>query len=322
MSNATSPTSPQNTGYRVKNWAKYNDALVNRGNITLWFDEELVENGRHSNEETKVGRPFIYSDSVMMFALILKVMFQLPYRQTEGLLRALVQLSNLQLPVPDYTSIAKRAETMKVSIEPGKTASAIDLVVDSTGLKVFGEGEWKVRQHGQGKRRVWRKIHLAVDPHTHYIHAHVTTESNVHDSHVVGELLNQVTPNVQSFRGDGAYDTHQVYERLTRDGIDPIIPPRSNAVASQQEYVESDGGNPTPRDCAVWAIQASGEKQWKHDTNYHQRSNAETAMFRLKRSFGERLFSKKRFRQATEVALRCKLLNAFVALGMPLSAWS
>lgn len=322
MATATVQDTTCNTGYKVKNWSAYNESLVNRGDITVWFDEELIENWQHANDKPKVGRPFVYSDDAMMFALMLKVMFQLPYRQTEGLLRAIVKLSDVALSVPDYTSIAKRADSLDVNIDPGKAQGPIDLVVDSTGLKVFGEGEWKVRKHGAEKRRVWRKIHLAVDPNTHYIHAQLTTENNVHDCEVVDELLDQIKVPVGSFRGDGAYDTFKVYQRLINDKIDPIIPPRCNAVATEAEFIEVEDKMPHPRDCTVWAIEAGGLKQWKKDTDYSQRSNAETAMFRLKRAFGERLFSRKSIRQVTEVAVRCKLLNCFVAIGMPLGVWS
>ena len=305
--------------YQVKNWSQYNDSLVNRGDITLWFDDSITDHWNHDNVECKVGRPYLYSDSTILCLLMLKVLFRLPYRQTEGLGRALLKLANIDVKVPDYTSLAKRAASLEVNIDAGKAAGPIDLVVDSTGLKVFGEGEWKVRQHGADGRRTWRKLHLAVNPATHEIEAQVLTDNATHDGTVVNELLDQVSTDVKSFRGDGAYDQWAVYERLERDKIDAIIPPRSNAKIKQHGNCHAD---PKPRDCAIRAIRAGSKSEWKKNTDYHLRSNAETAMSRIKSAFGERLQCRKFQNQVTEAATRCKLLNWFVALGMPLSIWS
>ena len=303
------------TGCKARNWSKYNDSLVNRGDITLWFSDDLIENWNHDNAETKVGRPFLYSDSTIESLLMIREFFQLPYRQTEGLGRALLKLADIQVQVPDFTSLAKRAKKLDVAIRVAQHTGSIDIVVDSTGLKVFGEGEWKVRQHGAGKRRTWRKIHLAVDSSTQEIVAAVTTESSTHDSAAVEPLLNQIQNEVKSFRGDGAYDNHKIYNRLSAQGVDAIIPPRRNAVPKVKN---PNAENMSPRDCAIHTINNAGSKFWKEQTNYHQRSLAETAMYRLKNTLGEKLKNRKLENQITEVALKCKLLNLFLALAVPI----
>lgn len=303
------------TGCKVRNWSKYNESLVNRGDITLWFSDDLIENWNHDNLETKVGRPFIYSDSTIEALLMIREFFRLPYRQTEGLGRALLKLTDFQVQVPDFTSLAKRAKKLDVAVRVAQTKGPIDIVVDSTGLKVFGEGEWKVRQHGVSKRRTWRKIHLAVDPQSHEVVAVVTTENSVHDAAAVEPLLNQIPNKVKSFRADGIYDTHEVYGRLADRKIDPIIPPRSNAVPTVDDDRREDL---SPRDCSVHAVQNAGLKFWKQTTNYHERSKAETAMFRLKNTFGEKLKNRKLENQVTEVAIKCKMLNLFLALAVPI----
>ena len=145
--------------YRVTHWAKYNEALVNRGSITFWFDEDMLAQWQHNNEVVKRGRPFTYSDHAMECLLVLRELFQLPYRQTEGLAKSLLQHMKVNVPIPDYSSLAKRAGRLADPAVDYERRGPIDVVVDSTGLKVFGDGEWKVRKHGAGKRRTWRKLH-------------------------------------------------------------------------------------------------------------------------------------------------------------------
>jgi len=306
--------------YRVTNWSKYNESLVRRGDVTFWFDEAVIDAWNHENAERKVGRPFVYSDLAIESLLMLRELFRLPYRQTEGLGRALVRLLQADIAIPDFTSLAKRAAKTTVSLRFDKAATGpIDVVVDSTGLKVYGEGEWKVRQHGVGKRRTWRKLHLAVNPATQEIVAQTLTDNGAHDADQVETLLEQVDCGVQTFYGDGAYDQWKVYEKLDERGVDPIIPPRKNARIKQHANASAD---PLPRDKCVRQIRRDGYKVWKQSIGYHRRSLAETAMHRLKSCFGGALRNRKLESQQTEASLRCKLLNLFVTLGMPAFLWS
>ena len=192
------------------------------------------------------------------------------------------------------------------------------MVVDSTGVKVFGDGEWKVRQHGTSKRRTWRKVHLAVDPESHAIVAQLMTESNVHDGDAVDPLLDQIDQPVETFYGDGAYDQWKVYDALEHEATQPVIPPRKNAKIKRHG---NSGDHRLPRDEAVREIRRDGRRAWKASAGYHRRSLAETAMSRLKTNFGDRLKNRTIPNQVTEVALRCKLLNAFVMIGMPVGIW-
>ena len=144
---------------------------MQRGDITFWFDEDVIDAWEHDNDESKVGRPFTYSDMAVECLLALRELFRLPYRQTEGLGRSLVKLMQVDVAIPDFSSLAKRAAKLRVSLSVTARKGPIDVVVDSTGLKVFGEGEWKMRKHGKGKRRTWRKLHLTVNPATQEIEA-------------------------------------------------------------------------------------------------------------------------------------------------------
>ena len=172
---------------------------------------------------------FFYSDTAVRCLLVFRELFQLPYRQTEGLGHSLAEMMEIGIDIPDYTSLAKRAAKLGISLDVARHAGAIDVVVDSTGLKVFGEGEWKMRKHGKNKRRTWRKLHLAVDPDTHEIVAEALTENGCADADQAAPLLDQTKGKINSFSGDCAYDQWKVYETLAARKIKPIIPPGRNA---------------------------------------------------------------------------------------------
>jgi uncharacterized protein YggL (DUF469 family) len=302
--------------YKIKNWSKYNESLVQRGSITFWFNEDVISQWHHANTNARRGHPFVYSDTAVECLLVLRELFQLPYRQTEGLGRSLVQLMEIQIEIPDYTSLAKRAAKLNISLDVCRRSGPIDVVVDSTGLKVFGEGEWKMRKHGKTKRRTWRKLHLGVNPDTHEIVAETLTENSCHDSDQVDDLLDQVRNRVDGFYGDGAYDQWKVYGTLQNRKIKPIIPPRRNAKINQH------GNSGQPRDAAIREIRRVGRKQWKEDVGYHRRSLSETAMYRMKCCFGDHLKNHVLQNQQAETRLRAKILNKFTRLGLPQFEWN
>lgn len=307
------------SSYKVTNWRKYNESLVCRGDVTFWFSEDVIETWEHANDEPKVGRPFVYSDTAIESLLVLRELFRLPYRQTEGLGRSLVKLMQADVVIPDYTSLAKRAAQSDISLAVTDRTGPIDVVVDSTGLKVFGEGEWKTRKHGVSKRRTWRKLHLAVNPKTQEIEAEVLTENSGHDADQVEKLLDQVDAPVDAFYGDGAYDQWKVYETLDEQQIKPIIPPRRNAKIKQHG---NSSESPLPRDEAIREIRRVGRKRWKESIGYHRRSLSETAMYRMKCCFGNKLKNRELPNQRAEARLRSKILNQFTRLGLPLFEWS
>jgi len=305
--------------YKITNWSKYNESLVQRGSITFWFSEDVIDQWHHANDRPKVGHPFVYSDTAVECLLVLRELFQLPYRQTEGLGKSLTQLMQIALDIPDYTSLAKRAAKLGVVLDVRKHNGPIDVVVDSTGLKVFGEGEWKMRKHGKSKRRTWRKLHLAVNPDTHEIEAETLTENSCDDASQVDDLLDQVAGSLEAFYGDGAYDQRKVYETLEKQGVRAIIPPRRNAKIWQHG---NSGERPLTRDVAIREIRRRGRRQWKERIGYHRRSLSETAMYRMKSCFGDHLKNREIENQRTETRLRSKILNKFTRLGLPAFEWS
>ena len=305
--------------YKITNWSKYNESLVQRGSITFWFSEDVIDQWHHANDRPKVGHPFVYSDTAVECLLVLRELFQLPYRQTEGLGKSLTQLMQIALDIPDYTSLAKRAAKLGVVLDVRKHNGPIDVVVDSTGLKVFGKGEWKMRKHGKSKRRTWRKLHLAVNPDTHEIEAETLTENSCDDASQVDDLLDQVAGSLEAFYGDGAYDQRKVYETLEKQGVRAIIPPRRNAKIWQHG---NSGERPLTRDVAIREIRRRGRRQWKERIGYHRRSLSETAMYRMKSCFGDHLKNREIENQRTETRLRSKILNKFTRLGLPAFEWS
>jgi hypothetical protein len=305
--------------YKITNWRNYNESLVRRGSVTFWFSEETIEQWHHSNAKPKVGHPFVYSDTAVECLLVLRELFQLPYRQTEGLGRSLAELMQISLDIPDYTSLAKRAAKLSISLDVARHRGPIDVVVDSTGLKVFGEGEWKMRKHGKSKRRTWRKLHLAVNPETHEIVAETLTENSCADADQAAPLLGQTSSKIEGFYGDGAYDQWKVYDTLGSREIKPIIPPRRNAKIKQHGNTDKPC---LPRDVAIRVIRRKGRKAWKNDIGYHRRSLSETAMYRIKSCFGDHLKNRLLPNQQTETRLRSKILNNFSQLGLPLFEWN
>ena len=296
--------------YKIQNWSEYDKALVNRGDITVWFAADYVQNNWSVTPTGKPGAPQVYSNEAIQMLLMLKSVYKLPYRMLEGFSRSIMRQMNLELRIPDHTTMSRRACTVKV-IVPRKTRTGkIDLVVDSTGLKIYGEGEWKVRQHGAGKRRTWIRVHLAVDGDEKDVRAVVVTPEETRDCEAFAELIEQVDDSVAKIYADGAYDTRECYEVADKKEAELIVPPRKNAVLWENGH---------PRNIAIILIALIGMTMWKVITGYHKRSIAENAMYRLKQLFGTSLASRKFLTQEAEVHARIAAMNTMTYLGMPIS---
>jgi IS5 family transposase len=304
--------------YRVKNWAAYNKSLVQRGSITLWISEEVIKNWHPEPEEVRLrGGQVQYSDQAIECLLMLRAVYKLPYRQTEGFGQSVIDLLRADVRVPDYTTLCKRSADLVVSLPTSNPNTPKHIVVDSTGLKIYGEGEWKVRQHGYSKRRSWRKLHLSVDENTHEIQALVLTEAGVDDAEAGQQLVEDTPGEIEQVSGDGSYDKAKFYTACTARGIKHItVPPRRNAKIWQHGNSKKA---PLPRDQNLRRIRQIGRKQWKIEAHYHRRSLAETAVFRFKIIFGNRLSTRTLPRQMTEARIKAAALNRMTQLGMPVS---
>jgi hypothetical protein len=300
--------------YRIRNWKQYNDALVRRGSLTLWVEQEALRSWRYHGPSQR-GAQFQFSDPAIECLLTLRAVYHLTLRATEGFARSLFGLMELDLPVPDYTTLCRRAATVRITL-PKKAEGPLHLVLDSTGLKVYGEGEWKVRQHGYSKRRTWLKLHLAIDPRTHEIQAAMVTEPGVTDAETVPALLEQVDNPVESAAADGAYDRQVVYDALEGRSARAVVPPRRDAKVKRHG---NTSGPRLARDENLRRIRKVGRAAWKAESGYHERSLAETAMFRMKTIFGDGVASRCSPQQATEAGVRCRALNIMTHQGMPRS---
>ena len=307
---------PKKTIYRVSNWAEYNASLVQRGSITVWIDEEVLESWQPEAEgRRKRGGQPKYSGRAIESLLTLKAVFHLPYRQTEGFGKSLMELLAVNVPIPDYTTLCIRSADLKVVLSPSQVQGAKHIVVDSTGLKIYGEGEWKVRQHGVSKRRTWRKLHLSVNETTQSIEAVVLTEASVDDAEAGEDLLDETDGPIEQVSGDGTYDKRKFYEAATRRGVERIaVPPQRNARIWQHG---NSSKPPLPRDQNLRRIRRIGRQRWKQEVGYHRRSLAETAVFRFKLIFGNTLSARSLPRQITEARIKAAALNRVTQLGMP-----
>ena len=219
--------------YRVKNWRDYDAGLCRRGDLTVWVTAEAIEAWTPANTHRR-GRPRRYSEMVIETGLMLRLAFGRPWRQTEGMLASILRLLDVNLPVPDHTTFSRRSVDLTVAKAVRTATGPVNVVIDSTGLKVFGAGEWQREKHGGRGHRTWRKLHLAADPDTGEILTSELTTTEDGDASQVGPLLDQISGPIASVTADGAYDGDPVYRTIAER--DPaaavIIPPRSTAVPS------------------------------------------------------------------------------------------
>jgi hypothetical protein len=300
--------------YRVTNWADYDVALRQRGSLTVWFSEAAVAAWQAEPRTTRGGQPW-YSALAITTALTLRAVFRLALRQTEGLLGSILQLLGLDLAVPDHSTLSRRAETLEVPQPRSSSGSRpLHLLVDSTGLRLCGPGEWLVEKHGTRTRRSWRKLHLGVDTDTGRIVASVLTTNDVDDGSQVGSLLDQIDGPVASLTADGAFDRDDVYAEVAARHPDAavIVPPRSGAVLSN-----TADATPTQRDRHIETIAERGRMGWQKAPGYNWRALVEADIARFKRVIGDGLRSRTDGRQATEVAIAVGVLNRMLDLGRP-----
>lgn len=291
----------------------------------MWVDEAATGGWHNHHKSGRRGASCTYSDRAILCALTLQVVYHLPLRATQGLLLSLFGLLQLELPVPNYSTLSRRRKTLSVPLRQSQLQSqSVHLVVDSTGFKVYGEGEWKVRQHGWSKRRTWRKLHLGINQVTGEVLCAVGSGPERADKEVLEELLEQVEGSLSQVSGDGGYDAKECYGAIAKRGARAAIPPRRNAKLNPVSDKDSRWQARNENLLRIRELQGRkrkdmdwGRKQWKQESGYHRRSLAETGMMRLKTIFGQRLGARDKASQDNELLLRCSALNRMTLLGMP-----
>ena len=294
---------------RIVNWRQYNQALVCRGDIAFWFPDDIQDIWFFHGEKEGRGCFLTYSDTAIQICLMIRAVFKLTLRSAEGFVNSVFRLMEIPLTSPDYTLLSKRGKILEVCIGARVPDKGIDVVFDGTGLKVYGEGEWKVREYGAGKRRTWRRLHLAVCPDNHDVIGVELTTVQIGVPEILPRLLNQPENlKVNNAYGDGAFDTRGCYDAVARHGGHAVIPPRRNAVYWQAGH---------PRNEATAACRKHGRKTWKKASGYHRRSIPETAVYRFKRLIGADLSARDLARQRTEAYVGAAVINRMNTLGMP-----
>jgi len=299
--------------YRATNSASYDAALRQRGSLTVWFNDEAIAAWAAKPRITR-GRPPRYSELAIATALTLRAVFRLALRQTEGLIGSVMALLGLDLAVPDHTTLSRRAGTLRLPRLRRHNAEPLHLLVDSTGLRLCGAGEWLHEKHGTKTRRAWRTLHIGTDTDTGEIMAATLTDSGTCDASQVGPLLDQVAGPVASFTADGAYDWCSVYDEIAKRHPDAamVVPPRSDAVPSST----ADTG-PTQRDRHIHLLAEQCRMSWQAASGYNWRALVEADISRFKRVIGDGLRSRTECRRAAEVAVAVRMLNRMLDLGRP-----
>ena len=287
--------------FKVQNWPEYEAGLRRRGSLTLWIEEDALAQWQSVGPNGQAR----YRDIAIETCLMLRAAFKMALRQTEGLMDSVLTLMNLTISAPDHTMVSRRAVGLAVTKSKSAPKGPLHVLIDSTGLEVFGAGQWLEAKHGAKSRRTWRKLHLAVDAGTGMIVAQILTDQHTDDPSQVGPLLAQVDEEIDKVIADGAYDGAPTYETIAQygDDIEVVIPPRKTAVAG----VESS--TPIQRDRHLDMINTEGRLAWQEATGYGQRALVETTMGRYKSLIGPRLRSRGFEAQQTEAAIGVVVLN-------------
>ena len=304
------------TKYRIRNWREYDRGLRSRGDVTIWLSENAIAAWGPPKNGLRGGQRR-YSNLAIWTALTLRVVFSLPLRQTEGFLDSLLSLMGLDLKAPDHTTLSRRNQIVAVPPLTRFHDGPIDLIVDSTGLKILGCGEWNAHKHkASKKRRGWRKLHIGVDAEGFIVAAELTASSR-DDASTRPNVLNPLEVPIRRFTADGAYDHRSVYNQVSAAGTENVvivIPPRRFAVSAGLR-----DGPWAQREAALQRIRKVGRREWQKESGYRQQARVENSFFRYKSVLGGGLKARHSKAQRREAAIGCHILNRMTELGRPKS---
>jgi hypothetical protein len=297
--------------YRIRNWPEYEAGLRRRGDLTVWLSDDAINSWR-ALPSGKPGGQRIYANIAIEAALTIRMVFHLPLRQTEGFLRSLADMLEVELPIPDHTTLSRRLKALgEIPFCAVANHRRIHLLIDSTGLRIHVGNLRK-----PPKNRTWRKLHLAVDAATGEIVASDLTSRRTSDCTRVPPLLGQIDDRVASVSADGAYDTEGVYEATRAQGqgrhVRVVISPRRDAQLSPRPSAALKERNRNIR-----SIHRLGRREWHKWSGYSKRSMVENAVYRYKTIIGRGMRSRTLVGQRVEVQLACRVLNTMTRLGMP-----
>jgi len=300
------------TKYKTKNWSSYNDILKRRGSLSIWFDPEMVWAPLPNGER---GRQQQFSDAAIQTCLTLKDLIGMLLRQTTGFVQSLLRLVELDWSAPDFSILCRRQKMLNVSLPYRGGAGRSNLLIDSTGIKTEGEGEWNARKYGGSKRRIWRKMQIGIDEETLKVRAVEITSSNFGDAPVLPELRNRMPrdQDIGSVTADGVYDTRKCHEAIAARDAHAVIPPRKNAKPWKPMSAAA-----IARNAAVLAQRYLGRTVWRRWSGYQRRSRIETKMHCMK-LLSQSLMTRDFERQVAEIQVSIAILNHYTALGIPIT---
>jgi IS5 family transposase len=298
------------TKYRVSNWAEYDRALVQRGDITLWLSEEAIASWKPAPTGLR-GAQRKFSDHAIETALTLRLVFKLPLRQAEGFLRSILSLMGVDLVAPDHTTLSRRSQHLNIQLANISTNRPLHLIVDSTGLSIVGEGEWAAVKHGKRGRRGWKKLHLGVD-RSGVIVAQTLTDGNADDAKTALDLIDKIEGEITSVTADAAYDTLAIYDAAAARNAKVVVPPSKSATRSRRRRSRSSA-----RDRTIMRVKEIGRRQWKKESGYHRQARVENTFFRYKTTIGPELRARHPEAQEAEAIIACSVLNRMMGLGRP-----
>ena len=299
------------TKYRVKNWSSYDRALVQRGDVTLWLSPEAIALWEPAGVGTRGGQ-LRYSDLAIEVTLTLRLLFNLPLRQTEGFLNSLFAMTGIDRSAPDHTTLSRRGQRLALRLRRVPTRKRVHLIVDSTGLSIVGEGEWAAAKHGRRGKRGWKKLHVGVD-RSGVIVAQALTDAQADDATTGITLIDAVEGDLASVTADAAYDTVAFYDAAGARGANVVVPPTKSARVSRR------GPRSSARDRTIRMVKKFGRRRWKKKAGYHRQARVENAFFRYKSIIEDGLRARTPAGQVTEAVLACNVLNQMTELGRPAS---
>lgn len=297
--------------HKKRDWSRYNKSLVNRGSITLWLSPQALQAWKAKKVKGREGRPLQYSDEAIVTASTIKHVFKLSLRACQGFLQSLLSLLNSSLKAPSYTQICRRSQKIELPRHFNEGKRVKHVVLDGTGLKTYGEGEWKVKKHGAGSRRRWRKLHLAVDEETQeVVFADITTE-HVHDTKFIPEILDK-RKGIKRFLMDGAADSSKLYRDCWERNIDLLTRPPTNARKNNHPWMQN-------RNKRLAEIRGLGgdkiaKSLWGKLSGYSKRVTVESAIARWKKLFSQSLNSRVLESQCFEVSIKSMIINKMCKL--------
>lgn len=300
---------------KISNWSEYNQSLINRGSINFWISEDVIKAWNSIKCPSRAGRPEKYSNLAIEAICTVRFYFHLTLRATEGFILSIFQLMAIALPVPSYTQISRWMKALNLDCSRLSNARPTDIVIDATGVKIYGDGEWHREIHGVSKRKKWKKMTLGVCPKTHEILFNITADDSLGDISLFKMAFEYLPKSVKTVIMDGAGDTHEMYDLAEEQSVKLIAPPRKGAVYRI-------GVDRTRRDEYIKEIRKNGNderalKEWKKKHGYHRRSLAETAISRFKGLLGAKLRSRGLMNQHNEMLLKCLMLNKINKNGLP-----